>query len=125
DRIEEAVRGLDLSEPLWIGKERLHDSERCDGLFAAKLGGEATPFEHNVATASGVLLHKSVEVEVGGREDLDPHSAAALAAERLVERESRFAESWRERTAVEQDEMLMEAVRRLTLFRATFPPLRL
>jgi len=124
DRIEEAVRGLDLSEQLWIGKEKIHGSERCEGLFASMIGGEAPPFEHNAATASGVLRHKAVEVEVGGREELDPHSVAAIAAERLVEREARFAEFWRGRTAVEQDELLMDAVRRLTLFRGTFPPLR-
>lgn len=124
DRIEEAARELDLAEPIWIGKDRLHDAERCEGLLAAQIGGESPPFEHSPATAAGVLLHKSVEVEVGGREDLDPHAVAALAAERLVEKESRFAEFWRQRTAIEQDEILMETVRRLSLFRATFPPLR-
>src|SRR5205823_4093852 len=35
-----------------------------------------------------------------------------------------FAEFWRQRTVTEQDELLMETVRRLSLFRATFPPLR-
>ena len=28
DRIEGAARGLDLSEALWLGKERLHDHQR-------------------------------------------------------------------------------------------------
>jgi hypothetical protein len=124
DRIEGDVRELELPEPLWLGKEKLNDASRCDGLFAAKILGEAPPFEHTGRTAVGVLLHKAIEVEVGGREALDPHSIALIATERLVAKEERFVEFWRDRSDPERDEVLMEVVRRLTLFQATFPPLR-
>jgi hypothetical protein len=124
DRIEEAARGLDLAEPLWLGKERLQDLQRCEGTLQSKLLGEAPPFSHSAASASGVLLHKAIEVEVGARDGLDPHQAAQVAAARLVEKEERFAEFWRERSAPEQDDLLMEVVRKLTLFQGSFPPLR-
>ena len=124
DRIEDAVRKLELRDPLWLGKERLKDLGRCEGLFLANTSGEAAPFEHNATTAAGVLLHKAIEVSVGSRDVLDPHSIAQTAAERLVERETRFAEYWADRPQPERDEILMEVVRRVTLFDATFPPLR-
>lgn len=124
DRIEDAARGLDLAEPLWLGKEKLIDLGRCEGTLQAKLLGEAPPFTHSPASAAGVLLHKAIEVEVGSRDGLDPHQIAHVAASRLVEKEERFAEYWRERSAPEQDDLLMEVVRKLTLFQGSFPPLR-
>lgn len=123
DRIEEAVRALELSEPLWIGKERLNDLGRCEGLFQAGVMGERPPFEHTLKTAAGTLLHRAIEVEVGSRDDLDAHELAARAASRLEE-EPRFAPFWRELDRLRQDEILMEVVRRVTTFRGSFPPLR-
>ena len=79
DRIEEAVRELELREPLWLGKEKLTDHGRCEGKFAAAISGEAPPFEHSPKSAAGVLLHKAIEVEVGARDGLDPHAVAETA----------------------------------------------
>ena len=124
DRIEQAVRGIEGPEPLWLGKEKLNDLARCEGAFEAKILGEAPPFEHSPASAAGVLLHKAIEVEVGSRDGVDPHTLASAAADRLVEKEERFAEFWRERSSLEQDDLLMQAVRGLTLFQGTFPPMR-
>lgn len=124
DRIEGAARELELREPLWLGKEALNQLARCEGRFAARLEGEDPPFEHSVHTAAGVLVHKAIEVDVGSRDGLEPHAIAVTAAERLAEREERFAEYWRGRTAPEQDELLMEVVRKVTLFQGSFPPLR-
>jgi hypothetical protein len=124
DRIEGPARELELREPLWLGKEALNQLARCEGRFAARLEGEDPPFEHSVNTAGGVLVHKAIEVDVGARDELDPHTIAGTAAERLVEREERFAEYWRERTGAEKDELLMDVVRKVTLFQGSFPPLR-
>jgi hypothetical protein len=124
DRIEEAVRGLELRDPLWLGKDRLHDADRCEGLLAAQVGGEGPPFAHSPKSAGGVLAHKAIEVEMASRELLDPQSAAEIAVGRLVQREERFAEHWSAMSPAEQDETLMEAARRLDLFRASFPPVR-
>lgn len=124
DRIEEAVRGLEGPEPLWLGKEKLNDLARCEGAFDAKIQGEAPAFQHSAASAAGVLLHKAIEVEVGSRESADPHTFVAAAAERLVDKEERFAEFWRERSSLEQDDLLMQAAKGLTLFQGSFPPLR-
>ena len=124
DRIETAVRELELDEPLWLGKETLNKLEKCEGRFAAKLAGEDPPFEHSLTTASGVLAHTAIEVDVGAREALDPHAIAAVAVDRLASREERFADYWRSRSSPEQDEVLMEVVRKVTLFQSSFPPLR-
>ena len=124
DRIERAARELELSDPLWLGKEKLNQHERCEGMFAGVVAGESAPFAHSAKSAYGVLLHKAVEVEVGARDGMDPHRITGVAVERVLEREERFAEYWRDLSVPEQDDVLMEVVRRVTLFQATFPPLK-
>jgi len=124
DRIEEAVRGLDLADQLWLGKEKLNDLGKCEGTFLSKLLGEAPPFAHGRASATGVLQHRAIEVIVGAREPLDPHEAAELAAARILDKEERFAEYWQGIDATERDDLLMEVARRTLLFEGSFPPLR-
>jgi hypothetical protein len=124
DWIEKGVASLQLGEPLWLGKEKLSDHARCEGKFVAMIRGEGPPFEHSPKSAAGVLLHKAVEVEVGSREGLDPHTIAQIAAERLREREQRFEEYWRDLDVAGRDDILMEVVRRVALFQASFPPLK-
>lgn len=124
DRIEEAVRELELRETLWLGKEKLTDHGRCEGKFLSTISGETPPFEHTARSAAGVLSHRAIEVEVGARDPLDAHAIAGIAAERLIEREERFADHWRGLEASERDDVLMEVVRRVTMFQASFPPLR-
>jgi hypothetical protein len=123
DRIEDEVRELEIDVPLWLGKERLKDHVRCEGLFEAGISGLIPPFEHSEKSAAGVLMHKAIEVEVGAREPADAHAVAERAAQKACD-EERFFEFWRAAPQQEQDDMLMEAVRRLELFRASFPPLR-
>jgi hypothetical protein len=124
DRIEEAVRGLELTDTLWLGKEKLTDHGRCEGKFASAISGESPPFEHSPKSAAGVLLHRAVEVEVGARDGLDASEIAEIAADRLVEREERFAEYWRGLAPSDRDGVLMEVTRRITMFRGSFPPLK-
>ena len=124
DRIEGAARELELAEPLWLGKEKLNQHQRCEGLFRSVLAGEAPPFAHSVRSAHGVLLHKAIEVEVGARDGMDPHEIAQVAVGRVLEREERFGEYWRELSVSEQDDALMEVARRVTLFQGSFPPLK-
>jgi PD-(D/E)XK nuclease superfamily len=124
DRIEEAARGLELHDLLWLGKERLNDLDRCEGTFWSKLAGEGPAFAHSRATALGVVQHRAIEVVVGAREALEPHDAATIAATRTADREERFAEYWRQLATAEQDDLLMEVARRTALFEGSFPPLR-
>lgn len=124
DRIEEAVRGLDLNDTLWLGKERLNDLGKCEGTFWSKLSGEGPAFAHSKATATGVVQHRAIEALVGAREPLDPHAAAEIAATRTAEREERFAEYWGGLGGPERDDLLMEVARRSVLFEGSFPPLR-
>jgi PD-(D/E)XK nuclease superfamily protein len=124
DRIEGAVRELELSGPLWLGKDKLKDHGRCEGTFLSKLLEEAPPFSLNARSAAGTLLHKAVEAEVGAKEPVDPHGLAELATRRLMEREERFAEYWTSLEPSDRDEIAMETVRRIAQFQASFPPLR-
>ena len=124
DRIEEAVRGLELREQLWLSKERLNDHGRCEGKFHAGIGRESPPFEHSAKSASGVLMHKAIEVEVGSRAPLDAASVAEVALERVLGREERFQEYWGVLSEPDRDDILMEVVRRITLFQGSFPPLK-
>src|SRR5438309_7174167 len=66
-----------------LSKDRLNDHARCEGLFQAVLAGEREPFRHSLQTASGTLLHKCVELEVGSREERDANALGPAAAERL------------------------------------------
>ena len=81
ERIEAEVLKLQLSETLWLGKEKLNDHDRCTGKYHANISGESPPFEHSAKTATGVLLHKAIEIEVGSRDLLDPLDIADVAAE--------------------------------------------
>jgi RecB family exonuclease len=71
----------------------------------------------------GNLVHKAVELDVGGREDVSPHTLAERASVRLGD-EAAFGGAWRAIPSEQQDEILAEAVRQIELFVATFPPLR-
>jgi PD-(D/E)XK nuclease superfamily len=123
DRIEEAARAFEPSQPLWLGKSHLNDLGRCPGLFDAVRAGERGPFAFSTRFAAGRLAHKAVELEVAGREDRDPHGLVEEAAERLVD-DVAFAEFWNELDPLRCDELLMDAAKTLELFRSTMPPLR-
>lgn len=123
DRIEEAVRAVELADPLWLGKSSLNDLARCPGLFDAVRAGERGPFSFTPRFAAGKLAHKAVELEVAGREDRDPHGLVEEAADRLIEDEA-FRGFWDGLDGLRRDETLMDAVKTLELFRSTMPPLR-
>ncbi|MGH2660880.1 MAG: PD-(D/E)XK nuclease family protein [Actinomycetota bacterium] len=123
DRIEEAVRAVELADPLWLGKSSLNNLARCPGLFDAVRAGEREPFSFTPRFAAGRLAHKAVELEVAGREDRDPHGLVEEAADRLVEDDA-FRGFWGGLDGLRRDETLMDAAKTLELFRSTMPPLR-
>jgi hypothetical protein len=106
---------------LRLSKQRVNDLDRCEGLFQAGLTGEGGPFEMWFRPAAGMLLHKAVELEVGTREQAEPWALAERAGTRLRE-DGRFGRFWEALGPLAQDELLMETVRGVELFRATFPP---
>ncbi|MDP9296173.1 MAG: PD-(D/E)XK nuclease family protein [Actinomycetota bacterium] len=123
DRIEDAVRTLDLSETLWLGKSNLTDLGRCEGFFQSVLAGERTPFEHSPKTAAGKLFHKSIELEVSSREELPSRELAGRAVERL-EDDAQFTTFWAGLEGLHHDELIVDAAKIVDLFRSSFPPLR-
>ena len=126
DRLRERIGGElgELPEQVYLSKSRLTNAERCQGRFQAALANEGPPFEHSKKTAGGLLVHRAVEIEVGGREERDAHVVVTTAAERLVDEDAAFATYWTEIDAIARDELVMRAMNQLVLFRETFPPLR-
>lgn len=123
-RIERAIGDRTVPGGVWVTKGRLGSLARCEGAFAADVLGERERFAFNRSTAAGSLLHRAIQADIGGREERDPTELVRFAADKLTADDAAFAEYWRELSAIEQDEMLMDGARLLELFRATFPPLR-
>ena len=107
---------------LRLFKQRMNDLDRCEGLFRAVLAANPPPFQMWSRPAAGMLLHKAIELDVGGREQAQPWVLAQRAGTRLGE-DPRFGRFWELLGRPAQDELLMEVVRGVELFRATFPPL--
>jgi hypothetical protein len=122
ERIEREAGPFAPSTPLRLSKERLNDLARCEGLFSALTGGEGEPFRYGLRAARGSLVHKAIEIEVGASHAVDPHELAGRAAARLQE-DRQFGPYWSDLDQLDRDGLLMEAVRTLESFRASFPPL--
>jgi hypothetical protein len=122
ERLETAAIGIAEPRPLWLSKGKLASYGRCPGMFAAWLAGEEPPFVHSMRSAAGTLFHRCVEIHVGVRLG----GAADVVAERAaagLQDDAPFAVFWSGLDDVARAELQQEAVRRLDLFRDTFPPL--
>ena len=108
---------------LWLGKHRLNEVQRCEGLFDAVLRGEGGPFEHSERTAAGSLFHAAIEVDVGTERRFDPRSVSEHAASRRSQVDRSFGRYWSGLGEFERAELIAEAGRHLSLFRDSFPPL--
>ena len=126
DRLREHIVGElgQLPEQVYLTKSRLTNAERCEGRFEAALANEGPPFEHSANTAGGLLVHRAIELEVGGREERDAHLLVTTAADRLADETASFAAYWNGCDELARDELAMRAMNQLVLFRETFPPLR-
>ena len=110
-------------EPIWLGKQRLNDRDRCEGLFEAALLREGPPFQHSAPTAAGGLFHKAIELDIATSRAFDPRSVSERAARRLGDTDDAFGAFWRELDPFAKAELVVESGRRLTMFRDSFPPL--
>ncbi len=120
-RIERDIEPFLPAVPLRLWKERLNDLERCQGLFASVLAGEAPPFVYGPRSAQGTLVHKAIELEIGSREPADPHEVADRAAGALAG-DRQFGPYWAGLDDPDRDELLMRTIQTLDSFRASFPP---
>jgi hypothetical protein len=85
--------------------------------------GERGPFAFSPRFAAGRLAHKSVELEVAGREERDVYGLVEQASERLLDDDA-FRSFWDGLDPLRRDETLMDAAKTLELLRSTMPPLR-
>jgi len=123
DRLAAAGVVPDMGDPIWLGKHRLNDRQRCEGLFQAGLHREGPPFEHSHVTASGRLFHKAIELDVATERAFDPFSVCERAARSAAEQDGSFGRYWDARDPFERGDLLADAGRHLSLFRDSFPPL--
>jgi PD-(D/E)XK nuclease superfamily protein len=123
DRLAELGIAPGTGEPVWLGKGRLNDRQRCEGLFQAGLLREGPPFQHSPVTASGRLFHKAIELDVGTERAVDPLSVCERAAARATEQDSSFGRYWEGLDRFARADLLMDGSRHLVLFRDSFPPL--
>jgi len=121
ERIEREAGPFEPATPLRVSKERLNELARCQGLFSALIAGEGEPFRYGPRAARGSLVHKAIEIEVGSSHAVDAHELAGRAASRLGE-DRQFGLYWGGLDQLDRDGLLMEAVRTLESFRASFPP---
>jgi hypothetical protein len=110
-------------EPIWLGKQRLNNRDRCEGLFEATLLREGPPFERSPSTAAGGLFHKAIELDIVTERAFDPVSVSEQAAGRLGDADDGFGAFWRGLDPFGKAELVAEAGRRLSLFRDSLPPL--
>jgi hypothetical protein len=125
-RLEEGLRAAGVrgdARPLWLGKHRLGDAHRCEGLFDARLRGEGDPFQHSDRTAAGSLFHAAIEVDVATERRFDPRSVSERAAFLRTRADASFAGYWSALDQFGRSELIAESGRHLSLFRDSFPPL--
>lgn len=122
-RLAEAGVVAGEGEPVWLGKHRLNDRQRCEGLFHAGLLREGPPFEHSPVTASGRLFHKGIELDVATERGFDPLTVCERAAAQASEQDASFGRHWGRLDPFARADLTMDAGRHLALFRESFPPL--
>jgi hypothetical protein len=102
------------------GLTNLH--ARCEGLYAANAMDEGA-FEFSLPLAVGNLVHKAIEADVVG-ERLPEPDLVGKALRRLCAADATFDSFVESLDEIERSELRGEAIRQVTLFRATLPPLQ-
>ena len=121
-RLAPAAELLDDDRQLWITKARLVDLHtRCEGLYLANVLGEEA-FEYSSQLALGSVVHRAVEIGVY-RSTLSEAELVDRSVELLRRDDERFDGFLGLLDEGEAAELEAEAVRRVVLFRNTFPPL--
>jgi hypothetical protein len=118
-----ALEPLDVPRQIWLGKHRLNDRGKCEGLFAAGLAGETPAFEHRRQTAAGSLAHKAVEIDVPRRRADDVATLVERAVGQLQASDQSFGTYWQGLDAIDASDVREEAARLVEQFRMTFPTL--
>jgi hypothetical protein len=118
-----ALEPLELPRSVWLGKHRLNDLGKCEGLFQAGLAGETPPFQHRRPTAAGSLAHKAIEIDVPRRRADDVATVVERAVRQLVAGDEAFGAYWRDLDDIDASDVRAEASRLVEQFRMTFPPI--
>ncbi|MGH2684086.1 MAG: PD-(D/E)XK nuclease family protein, partial [Actinomycetota bacterium] len=121
-RLAPVSSSLGEDRQVWITKARLVDLHtRCEGLYLANVLGEEA-FEFSTQLALGSLVHRAVEIGVY-RSALSESELVGRAVELQRRDDPRFDDFLGLLDEGEAAELEAEAVRRVVLFKSTFPPL--
>jgi hypothetical protein len=121
-RLAPAIARLPDGRDLWLTKAKLTTLHgRCEGLFLANEMDEGV-FTYGPQLAVGNIIHKAIEIGVYTH-GLDDAELAERAVDRLRAGDDAFAAYLGLLDQIEVAELLGEAIRQLSWFRTTFPPL--
>jgi hypothetical protein len=123
DRIVSGLRGMSFPEGFWMGKARVTNHSRCEGLLLADLEGQTT-FVHSPKSAAGRIAHRAIEIHAPRQSVVAPVDLVERAAERLPEADRDFADYWETLDELDRSDVLGDSIRMVESFQAAFPPLR-
>jgi hypothetical protein len=122
-RIETGTRDALASwteSSLWFGKSDLTTVARCEGLVVARSGETRTRALHPT-TMAGIVAHKAIEVaHTHPDQTVAWYCEQALAA---AQREDAFGATYAAMSVVDQSDVLMTALSKVTGFLDSWPPL--
>jgi len=122
-RLAPLVSGLGDGEMMWLSKGKLSDlHSRCEGLFLANHLGEGE-FELGWQLALGNVTHRAIGISVNLPQRADAELVEAAMGQ-IRRDDPAFDEFCRGLTEADLAALESEAVERMLLFRATFPPLQ-
>jgi len=122
-RLRPLTDNLKDGEGVWLSKSKLSDlHSRCEGLFLANHLGEGE-FELGWQLARGSLVHRAIAVSVNLPDRSDAELVEAALAQ-LRRDDGAFDEYCAGLSDADLAALESEAVERVLLFRATFPPLQ-
>lgn len=122
-RLQSLLDVIREGEQLWVTKARLTKLHaQCEGFFVADHLGEGV-FAFSERLAVGSVVHKAVEIGVYAP-DLADDELVERALGKLAQDDERFGDYVATLDEADRAAIVGQAVDRMVLFRATFPPLR-
>ncbi len=121
-QVEMESRLEDITTPVILSKFKLNQVHQCEGRLMASLD---EPFAWSVQKARGTLVHKAIELSVGGNTSITPDALVQHATERVLQssQHESLAEWLCTLDAGESAELRAACTDLVIKFQETMPPL--